>query len=90
MVGSALAACQTLLAGRAVQVHLPADLPLLELVTHPVAVDPDPKNGEIHVLQVRGNVYMLVGDGGNVVVQTGDDGAFVVDTGGAAMMVVRA
>ena len=31
VVGSALAACQTLLAGRAVEVHLPADLPLLEL-----------------------------------------------------------
>lgn len=46
------------------------------------AVDPDPKDGEIHVLPVRGNVYMLVGDGGNVVVQTGDEGAFVVDTGG--------
>jgi glyoxylase-like metal-dependent hydrolase (beta-lactamase superfamily II) len=49
------------------------------------AVDPDPKNGEIHVLQVRGNVYMLVGDAGNVVVQTGDDGAFVVDTGGGQL-----
>ena len=45
------------------------------------AVDPDPKDGEIHVLPLRGNVYMLVGDGGNVVVQTGDEGAFVVDTG---------
>jgi glyoxylase-like metal-dependent hydrolase (beta-lactamase superfamily II) len=33
------------------------------------------------VLPLRGNVYMLVGDGGNVVVQTGDEGAFVVDTG---------
>ena len=45
------------------------------------AADPDPKDGEIHVLPLRGNVYMLVGDGGNVVVQTGDEGAFVVDTG---------
>jgi len=45
------------------------------------AVDPEPKDGEIHVLPLRGNVYMLVGDGGNVVVQTGDEGAFVVDTG---------
>lgn len=45
------------------------------------ATDPDPKDGEIHVLPLRDNVYMLVGDGGNVVVQTGDEGAFVVDTG---------
>ncbi|HET9941977.1 MAG TPA: MBL fold metallo-hydrolase, partial [Terriglobia bacterium] len=49
------------------------------------AVDPDPKNGEIHVQHVRGNVYMLVGDGGNIVVQTGDEGAFVVDTGGGKL-----
>lgn len=45
------------------------------------AVDPEPRDGEIHVLPIRGNVYMLVGDGGNIVVQTGDQGAFVVDTG---------
>jgi len=45
------------------------------------AVDPEPRDGEIHVLPIRDNVYMLVGDGGNIVVQTGDQGAFVVDTG---------
>jgi cyclase len=45
------------------------------------AIDTDPKDGEIHVLPLRGNIYMLVGDGGNVVVQTGDEGPFVVDTG---------
>jgi len=45
------------------------------------AVDPEPRDGEIHVLPIRNNVYMLVGDGGNIVVQTGDQGAFVVDTG---------
>ena len=41
----------------------------------------EPCDGNIHVLPVRNNVYMLVGDGGNIVVQTGDQGAFVVDTG---------
>jgi hypothetical protein len=46
-----------------------------------VAVDPNPHDGEIHVLPIRNNVYMLVGDGANIVVQTGDEGAFVVDTG---------
>ena len=45
------------------------------------AVDPDPHDGEIHVLPIRDGVYMLVGDGGNIVVQTGDEGAFVVDSG---------
>jgi cyclase len=45
------------------------------------AVDPEPRDGEIHVFPIRDNVYMLVGDGGNIVVQTGDQGAFVVDTG---------
>jgi glyoxylase-like metal-dependent hydrolase (beta-lactamase superfamily II) len=45
------------------------------------AVNPEPRDGEIHVWPIRDNVYMLVGDGGNIVVQTGDQGAFVVDTG---------
>jgi glyoxylase-like metal-dependent hydrolase (beta-lactamase superfamily II) len=45
------------------------------------AVDPDPHDGEIHVLHIRDSVYMLVGDGANIVVQTGDQGAFVVDSG---------
>ena len=45
------------------------------------AVNPEPRDGQVHVLPVRNNVYMLVGDGGNIVVQTGDQGTFVVDTG---------
>jgi glyoxylase-like metal-dependent hydrolase (beta-lactamase superfamily II) len=45
------------------------------------AVNPEPRDGEIHAFPVRDNIYMLVGDGGNIVVQTGDQGAFVVDTG---------
>jgi glyoxylase-like metal-dependent hydrolase (beta-lactamase superfamily II) len=48
-------------------------------------VDQGPADGRIHVLPVRDNVYMLVGDGGNIVVQTGDQGAFVVDTGGGRL-----
>jgi glyoxylase-like metal-dependent hydrolase (beta-lactamase superfamily II) len=44
-------------------------------------VDPEPRDGNIHIWPIRQNVYMLVGDGGNIVVQTGDQGAFVVDTG---------
>ncbi len=45
------------------------------------AVDPDPHDGEIHVLPVAGGVYMLVGDGGNITVEVGDQGTLVVDTG---------
>ncbi|HTA40923.1 MAG TPA: hypothetical protein VK789_00670 [Bryobacteraceae bacterium] len=41
----------------------------------------EPSDGEIHVLPVQGNVYMLVGDGGNIGVQIGDQGPFVVDAG---------
>jgi glyoxylase-like metal-dependent hydrolase (beta-lactamase superfamily II) len=37
-------------------------------------------DGEIHVLPVQGNVYMLVGGGGNTTVQAGKDGVLVVDT----------
>jgi glyoxylase-like metal-dependent hydrolase (beta-lactamase superfamily II) len=45
------------------------------------AVDPTPHDGEIHVLHVQGNVYLLIGDGANIALQTGDQGALLVDTG---------
>ena len=41
--------------------------------------------GEIVIVPVQGNVYMLVGDGPNVVVQAGPDGALVIDPGPADM-----
>jgi glyoxylase-like metal-dependent hydrolase (beta-lactamase superfamily II) len=37
-------------------------------------------NVEVHVLHVRGPIYMLVGAGGNVTAQAGPDGVFLVDT----------
>jgi len=43
--------------------------------------DIEKPDGQIHVLPVQGNVYMLVGDGANIAVQVGDEGAMVVDTG---------
>ena len=43
------------------------------------------QNQDINVLQVRDNIYMLVGPGGNITVQTGKDGVFVVDTEVAAV-----
>ncbi len=48
------------------------------------AVLTEPTDGEIHIQPVRGNIYMLVGDGGNIVVQVGNEGVFVVDTGTGA------
>ena len=39
--------------------------------------------GDIGVLPVRGNVYLLVGAGANIAVSVGKDGVFVVDTGPA-------
>jgi cyclase len=41
--------------------------------------------GDLHVLPVKGNVYMLVGAGGNIALQIGDDGVLLVDTGIASM-----
>ena len=45
------------------------------------APDPTPHDGEIHVLPVQGNVFMLAGDGGNIAVQVGDQGPMVVNSG---------
>ncbi len=45
------------------------------------AVDPNPHDGEIHVLPVQGSVYMLMGEDSNIAVQIGDQGPLVVDTG---------
>ncbi|HXA75863.1 MAG TPA: MBL fold metallo-hydrolase [Candidatus Acidoferrales bacterium] len=41
----------------------------------------NPTDVEVHVLPVRGNVYMLIGAGGNITVQAGDDGVLLVDAG---------
>jgi len=37
--------------------------------------------GEVHILPVQGNIYMLAGAGGNITVQAGEDGILLVDTG---------
>ena len=39
------------------------------------------KIGDIEVLHVQGNVYMIAGAGGNIAVQAGADGVLLVDTG---------
>ena len=45
------------------------------------AIDPDPRDGNIRVWPVQGNIHMLIGDGANIAVQIGEQGALVVDTG---------
>ena len=40
--------------------------------------------GEIEVLRLRPNFYMVAGGGANVAVQVGEDGAVVIDSGSAA------
>jgi hypothetical protein len=44
-----------------------------------------PRDGEVHVLPVQGNVYMLIVDGYNVSASVGQDGVLMVNTGPAPM-----
>src|ERR1700722_3074760 len=41
--------------------------------------------GQIHVLPVQGNVYLLSGDGGNITAQVGEDGVLLVNAGRGEM-----
>lgn len=51
------------------------------LLTAPLAAaQQDFSDVEIETLQVRENLYMLVGAGGNITVQVGDQGVLIVDT----------
>ena len=43
--------------------------------------DQSPRDGDVHVLPVQGNVYMLVADGTNITTQVGREGAVLVNTG---------
>ena len=51
----------------------------------PCAEQDQNNNAQVHVLPVRGNVYMLVGAGGNITLSVGTDGVLMVDTGLANM-----
>jgi len=44
-----------------------------------------PRDGEVHVLPVQGNVYMLVADGTNITASVGPEGIALVNTGAAHM-----
>jgi len=47
--------------------------------------DQAPRDGQVHVLPVQGNVYMLVADGTNITASVGKEGIALVNTGTAAM-----
>jgi glyoxylase-like metal-dependent hydrolase (beta-lactamase superfamily II) len=53
-------------------------------LVHAPMIQPPPP-GEIEVLPVRGNIYVLFGAGANIVASVGNDGVFLVDAGSAAM-----
>jgi len=44
-----------------------------------------PRDGEVHVLPVQGNIYMLVADGTNITVSVGAEGVALVNTGSRQM-----
>jgi glyoxylase-like metal-dependent hydrolase (beta-lactamase superfamily II) len=44
-----------------------------------------PRDGQVHVLPVQGNVYMLVADGNNITASVGPEGIALVNTGAAQM-----
>ncbi|PYS42266.1 MAG: hypothetical protein DMG14_04510 [Acidobacteria bacterium] len=48
-------------------------------------VDQSPRDGQVHVLPVQGNIYMLVADGTNISVSVGEDGIALVNTGSGQM-----
>jgi glyoxylase-like metal-dependent hydrolase (beta-lactamase superfamily II) len=47
--------------------------------------DQSPHDGEVHVMPVQGNVYLLVADGTNITVSVGPEGAALVNTGSPEM-----
>src|SRR5437867_9746496 len=51
----------------------------------PAPQNPTRGDGEVHVLPVQGNIYMLLGAGGNITVSLGFDGTMLVDTGSEQM-----
>ena len=47
--------------------------------------DQSPRDGQVHILPVQGNIFMLVADGTNITASVGKDGIAVVNSGTAQM-----
>ena len=62
-------------------------VPASKLVVNPAKLiaDQSPHDGQVHVLPVQGNVYMLVADGTNITASLGPEGVTLVNTGSAQM-----
>ena len=50
------------------------------LLAQPIPVEPQ-VSGDLEIIHVQGNVWLIAGVGGNIAVQAGEQGVFVVDTG---------
>jgi cyclase len=55
------------------------------LIPNKEIADQSPKDGDVHILPVQGNIYMLIADGTNVSVSVGPEGILMVNTGTAQM-----
>jgi cyclase len=53
----------------------------LTAVVQPPVRQPSSTDGDVHLLRVRDNLYMMVGAGGNITLQAGKDGVLLVDSG---------
>src|SRR5579872_3544386 len=42
-------------------------------------------DGDVHILPVRGNVFMVVGEGANITLSVGSEGVLMVDSGSGAL-----
>jgi cyclase len=62
-------------------------IPLVLVLSVMTAAQVDAQEAEpvVETLQVRDNIYMLVGQGGNITLQVGNDGLLIVDTQFARM-----
>jgi cyclase len=67
------------------QRQLPAKAAASNVEASRVSRAKNPDKGEIEVLPVQGNVYVLAGAGGNITVQVGPSGAIMVDSKSAAL-----
>ena len=56
-----------------------------EVLVLPQLTSAQQAGGEVYVMPVRGNVFMIVGGAGNITLSAGVDGLLLVDTGSAEM-----
>lgn len=76
---------KSVMTGGAALANLTVPLSKSSLAIDKKIADQSPKDGQVHILPVQGNIYMLVADGTNVTVSVGQEGVLVVNTGSAAM-----